>query len=116
MPTFIQISTAIDTQEGAKKIADTLVEKRLAASVQVSGPITSTYWWQGQIEVAQEWVCTAKTRQDLYDAVEQAIRDLHSNVEPEILATPILAGSQGYLSWIARETAKPAGSNDPLPL
>jgi periplasmic divalent cation tolerance protein len=104
MLSFIQIHTTIDTQEGAKKIADTLVEKRLAACVQVSGPITSTYWWQGQIEVAQEWVCTAKTRQNLYDAVEQAIREVHSYDEPEILATPLLAGSQGYLNWVAQET------------
>lgn len=106
MSIFIQVNTTIDTREGAKKIADTLVEKRLAACVQVSGPITSTYWWQGQIKVAQEWVCTAKTQQGLYEAVEQAIRDVHSYEEPEILATPILAASQGYLSWVAQETMK----------
>src|SRR5215469_11625803 len=100
MSNFIQVNTTIDTPEGAKKIADTLIAKRLAACVQISGPISSTYWWQGQIETAQEWVCTAKTRQDLYDAVGQAIRDVHPYAEPEILATPILAGSQGYLSWV----------------
>ena len=106
MSSFIQVSTTTDTQEGARKIADMLVTKRLAACVQISGPITSIYWWQGQIEVAQEWACTAKTRQDLYDAVEQAIRGVHSYEEPEILSTPILAGSQGYLNWIAQETTK----------
>jgi periplasmic divalent cation tolerance protein len=106
MSSLIQVATTIDTQEGAKKIADTLVEKRLAACVQISGPITSTYWWQGQIEAAQEWICTAKTRQDLYVAVEQAIREAHSYDEPEILATPILAGSQGYLNWVVQETTK----------
>lgn len=106
MSSFIQVNTTIDTQEGAKKIADTLIGKRLAACVQLSGPITSTYWWQGQIETAQEWICTAKTRQDLYDAVEQAIRSVHSYAEPEILATPILAGSHGYLNWIVEETTK----------
>ena len=55
MSSFIQVSTTINTQEGAKKIADTLIEKRLVACVQISGLITSTYWWQGLIEVAQEW-------------------------------------------------------------
>jgi periplasmic divalent cation tolerance protein len=104
MPNFIQVGTTIDSQEGAKKIADTLVEKRLAACVQISGPITSTYWWQGQIETAQEWICTAKTQQDLYDAVEQAIRAVHSYETPEIIATPIVAGSQSYLDWIRDET------------
>jgi periplasmic divalent cation tolerance protein len=106
MSNFIQVNTTIDTQEGAKKIADTLIERRLAACVQISGPITSTYWWQGQIEVAQEWLCTAKTRQDLYAAVEQAIREVHAYEEPEILVTPVLTGSQGYLNWIAQETTE----------
>ncbi len=104
MSNFIQVGTTIDTQEGAQKIANTLIEKRLAACVQISGPITSTYWWQGQIETAQEWVCTAKTQQDLYDAVEQAIRTVHSYETPEIIATPIVAGSQSYLDWIRDET------------
>jgi periplasmic divalent cation tolerance protein len=56
--------------------------------------------------MAQEWVCIAKTRQDLYDAIKQAIRDVHSYDEPEILATSILAGSQGYLTWVAQETTQ----------
>ena len=104
MSPFIQVSTTIDTQEGAQKIANTLVEKRLAACVQISGPITSTYWWQGQIETAQEWVCTAKTQQNLYGAVEQAIRAVHAYETPEIIATPIVGGSQSYLDWMRNET------------
>jgi len=104
MSPFIQVDTTIDTPEGAQSIADTLVEKRLAACVQISGPITSTYWWQDQIETAQEWVCTAKTQQDLYDAVEQAIRAVHSYETPEIIATPIVAGNQSYLDWVRDET------------
>ncbi len=66
MNEFIEVHTTIDTREGAQKIADTLVSKRLAACVQISGPISSTYWWDGKMEQAQEWVCTAKTRKDLY--------------------------------------------------
>jgi periplasmic divalent cation tolerance protein len=106
MTDYIQVSTAIDSEEGAQKIAETLVSARLAACVHVVGPIKSTYWWQGQIERAQEWVCIAKTRQALYQEVEQAIRALHPYEEPEIIATPILTGSQGYLDWIAGETKK----------
>ncbi len=107
MTDYIQISTAIDSEEGAQKIADRLVSARLAACVHIAGPIKSTYWWQGQMERAQEWVCTAKTRQALYSQVEQAIRAIHPYEEPEILATPILTGSQSYLDWIAAETIKP---------
>jgi periplasmic divalent cation tolerance protein len=72
--------------------------------VQVSGPITSTYWWQGQIEQAQEWLCTVKTRKDLYTELEQAIREIHTYDEPEILAKEIVEGSAGYLDWVRRET------------
>jgi periplasmic divalent cation tolerance protein len=106
MPAFIEIRTTIDSIEGAQKIADNLVGNRLAACVQISGPITSTYWWQGQIEHAQEWVCTIKTRQDLYSQVEQGIRDVHPYDEPEIIATAIVEGSNSYLRWITEETQK----------
>ncbi|MGB8344912.1 MAG: divalent-cation tolerance protein CutA [Ktedonobacteraceae bacterium] len=104
MTNFIQVTTAIDSEDGARKIADTLVSRRLAACVHIVGPITSVYWWQRKLETAREWVCIAKTRQELYDAVEAAIREVHPYDEPEILATPILAGSRGYLEWIAAET------------
>ncbi len=66
MAEFIQVMTTIDSKEGAQKIAEALVAKRLAACVQVAGPITSTYWWQGEMEIAQEWLCIAKTRNELY--------------------------------------------------
>lgn len=104
MATIIQVSTTIDSQEGAQKIADLLVERRLAACVHISGPIKSIYWWQGKIEQAQEWVCQAKTRQELYSAVEQAIKEVHPYEVPDIVALPIVAGSQSYLDWIVSET------------
>lgn len=104
MTDFIQVTTAIDSEDGARQIANTLVSRRLAACVHITGPITSVYWWQGQMETAREWVCFAKTRQDLYAAVEAAIREVHPYDEPEILATPILTGSRSYLEWIVAET------------
>ncbi len=107
MTEFIQVTTAIDSKEGAQKIAEALVTERLAACVHVSGPITSTYWWQGKMEVAEEWVCAAKTRRDLYGDVENMLKRLHPYEEPEIIATPIVAGSPGYLNWIGDETRKP---------
>jgi periplasmic divalent cation tolerance protein len=106
MTEFIQVTTAIDTKEGAQKIAQTLVERRLAACVHVAGPITSTYWWQGKLEIEEEWTCAAKTRRDLYDTVEKAIREVHPYNEPEVIALPIVEGSQSYLAWIEQETAK----------
>jgi periplasmic divalent cation tolerance protein len=104
MTDFIQVMTAIGSKEDAQKVANAIVEQRLAACVQIIGPITSTYWWQGAIETAEEWVCLIKTRQDLYERVEQAIRENHPYDEPEILALPVLAGSKSYLQWIVSET------------
>jgi periplasmic divalent cation tolerance protein len=106
MQECIQVTTTIDTQEGAQKIAEAVVKRRLAACVHVSGPITSTYWWQGKMEVATEWTCIAKTRKELYSELEQAIREAHSYDEPEIVALPIVDGSQSYLAWIVNETTK----------
>jgi len=104
MSDFIEVHTTIDTREAAQKIAETVVAKRLAACVQISGPITSVYWWQGQIEHAQEWVCTAKTQKKLYQELEKAIKEVHTYDVPEILATEIVEGIQIYENWIAQET------------
>lgn len=108
MTDFIEIRTTTDDREGAQKIAQALVSQRLAACVQVIGPITSTYWWQGEMSETDEWICAAKTQKALYSAVEQAIRENHTYEEPEIIATEIVTGSAGYLNWIAQETQKEA--------
>jgi len=105
MTEFIQVTTAIDTREGAQKIAHMLVEQHLAACVHVAGPVTSTYWWKGRLEIEEEWTCAAKTRKERYGAVEKAIRALHPYDEPEIVALPIIDGSQSYLAWIEEETS-----------
>jgi periplasmic divalent cation tolerance protein len=81
-----------------------LVSQRLAACVQLSGPMTSTYWWQGKMEQTQEWVCTAKTCAALYAQLEQAIKAVHSYDVPEILAVEVIAGNAEYLRWIEQET------------
>jgi periplasmic divalent cation tolerance protein len=97
----VQVLTTAGSEEEAERIGDVLVEARLAACVQVIGPIVSRYRWQGELERATEWQCLAKTQAALYPAVEEAIRAAHSYEEPEILAIPVLTGSAGYLAWIA---------------
>jgi periplasmic divalent cation tolerance protein len=103
MTDAIQVVTTTGSKEEAEKIARVLVERRLAACVQVVGPIASTYHWNGQIETAQEFLCVVKTRQSHYRAVEDAIRELHSYDVPEILAFPISAGNPAYLDWLRGE-------------
>ncbi len=104
MAEYIEVHTTIDSREGAQKIANAIVSKHLAACVQTSGPITSTYWWQGKMEQAEEWVCTAKTRSELYNELELAIKEVHTYDVPEILAVAIVAGNADYLNWVTQET------------
>ena len=103
MSEYIQVVTTTEHERQAIEIARALVDRRLAACVQVVGPITSVYRWQGKIETGREWQCVAKTRRELYAKVEAAIRRLHAYEEPEILATPVTAGSPTYLAWLDRQ-------------
>ena len=103
MTDYIQVVTTTERKEDAESIARSLVERRLAACVQVVGPITSTYRWEGKIETSQEWQCWVKSRRQRYEEIEDAIRRLHPYEVPEILAVPILAGSRSYLTWLHEE-------------
>ncbi len=95
-----QVMTTTDTPELARRLAALLVQSRLAACVQVIGPITSTYWWEGQVEEAQEWLCLAKTRAERFAEIEQCIREHHSYDVPEIIAVPVSDISAPYLQWL----------------
>lgn len=97
---YLQVMTTIATQDDAHRIARALVEERLAACVQVIGPLTSIYWWQEAVEEAQEYLCLIKTRRDRFEALAAAIRTLHPYEVPEILAVPVAAGNPSYLAWL----------------
>jgi periplasmic divalent cation tolerance protein len=103
MTKHIQVVTTAGTKADAQAIANALVERRLAGCAQIIGPITSTYWWQGEVETAEEWLCVIKSRQDLYERLEAAIREVHPYDVPEILAVPVIAGSKDYLRWLDSE-------------
>lgn len=102
-----QVLTTIDSEAGAKRIADALVQEGLAACAQVAGPIASVYRWNEAIERAVEWQCLAKTSGPALPALLGRIRALHSYEQPEIIATLIDAGDPGYLEWIRRESTLP---------
>ncbi len=105
MGIYVQVSTTVDAEADAAKIAGALVEKRLAGCVQIT-PITSIYRWQGKIETAGEWRLCIKTRENLCKEVEQAIAALSSYSVPEVIVTPILGGSKAYLDWLEGEILK----------
>lgn len=101
---YIQVVTTIGSKEKANEIANLLVERRLAACVQVIGPVFSLYRWKGEIENAEEWLCAIKTEEGLYERVETAIKGAHPYEVPEIVCFSIKGGSSEYLSWISQET------------
>jgi periplasmic divalent cation tolerance protein len=103
MDKYIQITTTLDKREDADKMAQQLVAQRLAACVQIVGPITSSYRWEERIEVSEEWLCLIKTEERLYSVVEDRIKEIHPYELPEIVAFPITRGSSEYLSWISQE-------------
>jgi len=105
MEPAIQVVTTAERREDAERIAGLLVEKRLAACVQIVGPVLSIYRWKENIERAEEWQCHIKTRAGLYADVEAAIKAVHPYETPEIIALPVLRGSREYLAWLHAQTA-----------
>lgn len=113
MASPIQVVTTTAKKQEALKIASTLVNRRQAACVQIGGPVTSVYRWNGEIESAEEWICTIKTTDDAFSNVESTIRELHSYDEPEIVATEIVRGSASYLRWLVAEVHNADGMSEP---
>jgi periplasmic divalent cation tolerance protein len=86
-------------------IGRALVERRLAACVQVGGPVRSLYRWESVVEDQHEWVVTAKTVFGRLPDVEAAVRSLHPYELPEVVAVPAVGGSADYLSWVVAESS-----------
>ena len=103
---LIIITTTTGTREDAEKIAAHLVEKRLAACAQVSGPITSFYWWKDNLEKDQEWRCVIKTLDSKYEEVEKEIKIIHPYSVPQIVAVPVRYALQEYETW-AKDNVRP---------
>ena len=102
---YLMAMTTTDAREDAERLARDLVERRLAACVQVLGPNSSTYRWQGAIETAE--VCLIKTTGARFDAVAAHIETNHGYETPELTALPVENGSPGYLAWVSAATANP---------
>ncbi|HEU5452156.1 MAG TPA: divalent-cation tolerance protein CutA [Terriglobales bacterium] len=94
------VLTTAGNHEEAQKIARALVERRLAACVNIVPGIESVYRWQGAVESAQEWLLIVKTTAAAFERVRDAIKELHSYDLPECIAVPIERGSAQYLAWL----------------
>jgi periplasmic divalent cation tolerance protein len=107
MTKYIQVITTTENKTDAERIAKVLVEEELAGCVQIIGPISSVYWWEGKPERSDEWLCLIKATRVTYEDLESAIRKIHPYKVPEILAIPVVAGSKDYFSWLDNVLEKP---------
>ncbi|MET7439581.1 divalent-cation tolerance protein CutA [Streptomyces sp. NPDC004082] len=105
---WLTVLTTTDAPGKAQALARGAVEARVAACAQISGPVTSVYRWNGEVETAEEWQVLFKTTGARYDALEAHLRAAHDYDTPEIIATPVVRGSADYLRWVARETGTDA--------
>jgi periplasmic divalent cation tolerance protein len=100
MPGFLIVfCTCADDQE-ALRLANTLVERRLAACVNVLPRVQSVYRWQGEVKLESEYLLLMKTTEERFSALRDTLTELHSYEVPELLAIPVWGGSDKYLAWI----------------
>ncbi len=91
-------------EEEAKRIGKKLVEKRLAACVNIFPRVASVYWWEGKVEEANEAILIAKTREELKDKIIEEIRKMHSYTLPCIVFFEVKDGLKEFLEWVEKET------------
>jgi periplasmic divalent cation tolerance protein len=101
------VLTTLEKQEDGERLASLLVESALAACVQILPPMISIYRWQGAVERASEVLLLIKTTRDAYQRIETVIKENHPYQTPEIIALPVEAGLDAYLTWLAAAIARP---------
>lgn len=97
---LLVLSTASSPKE-ARRLSRLLLQKKLAACINISGRVESHYRWQGKIEKAGEVMLLIKTKPAVFKRLEKTLREHHSYSVPEIIALPIQKGSRKYLAWLA---------------
>lgn len=104
-PLVVVFVTAPNEGE-ARRIGHTLVDERLAACVNVIGPVRSIYRWEGQVQEEAEHLLVMKARREDVEALDARVRALHSYDLPEVVALDVVAGSAAYLDWVRGATAR----------
>ena len=104
MQEFIVVYVTAGSPAEGDRLARALVDERLAACVNRIGPVQSVYRWEGKLEQSEEQLLIIKTQRRLFAALEKRVRELHSYSVPEIVALPIIEGSQDYLRWLGDQT------------
>ncbi len=99
----IIVFVTASTEPEALKIGDVLLQARQAACVNIISGLRSSYWWNGRIESATEFLVVAKTRAGCLDKLIELVKSNHSDKVPQIIAMPVVGGNPDYLTWIDQE-------------
>ena len=108
MTDYIVAFVTVGSREEGDRIADALVGERLAACVNIVGPIRSVYRWENRVTRDEELLLVIKTRAALFAELAARVQALHSYQTPEVIALPIAAGSPAYLDWLLDATSAPS--------
>lgn len=102
-PSYIIVFITTRDAEEAEKISKTLVKRRLAACVNIVPEVSSHFWWKDKLDASNESLLMVKTKDSLLPDIVKAVKKIHSYSVPEIIAIPIIGGSEEYLDWIDSE-------------
>jgi periplasmic divalent cation tolerance protein len=100
---YIVVLITVKDSEEAQKIAKSLLKRRQAACVNIIPEVDSHYWWKDKLDSARESLLIVKTKESLLPDLIKSVKKIHSYSIPEIIALPIVGGSQDYLDWIDSE-------------
>jgi len=101
--TYIVVLITTGTPEEAQRIAAVLLEQRKAACVNIVPRVSSRFWWRGELDSAEESLLIVKTKATLLDEVVSLVKEAHSYDVAEVIALPVVGGSQDYLDWMGGE-------------
>lgn len=103
-PTLLEVRVAVPDTEAGLALAHSLVARQLAACVQIVGPITSVYSWQGETQQGEEWLLLAKTTDEAFDELADVVVTEHPYEVPEILGVPVTHALSEYADWVRRRS------------
>jgi periplasmic divalent cation tolerance protein len=106
MEKLLIVTTTFTDKEEAFRVAETLLNQKLAACAQVSGEIESIYWWKNEIVRSDEYLLTLKTHENLYTQVESLIKEIHSYETPQIIGVHISRVDSDYRQWLCEEVCQ----------
>ena len=97
---YIVVLVTTANKSEAERIAHTLLNEKLIVCANIINPVTSFFYWSGKVDCAEECLVVMKSRKDLFGELAERLKGLHSYEVPEVLALPVVDGSEAYLDWM----------------